>query len=298
MPANKSWHDYNESLVERGLVLIDVSFLKSANDEIKKMNKGKVGAPFQYPYSYIEFVAFLKVGFKIPYRTVQGIVRGLSEYLRIEEMHFTHIRRRILKIKPSVRNLGFEGEDDDKPITLIVDASGLTISKKGDYIEEKWIREKKEFVKLHIAVDEKSKKVVSFRITKGNVHDTKKFGPLVKESAKRHDVDKVYGDKAYDNRKNFNILDDMDVEPTISIRKNASTRSKGCPLRRDEVFLVKKLGYEGWKQLKDTGRRWIAEIVFSSIKRVLGEDLLSKKFSAQKVEAGLKVMLYNHFMNL
>ena len=298
MPANKSWHDYNESLVERGRVLIDVSFLKSANDEIKKMNKGKVGAPFQYPYSYIEFVAFLKVGFKIPYRTVQGIVRGLSEYLRIEEMHFTHIRRRILKIKPSVRNLGFEGEEDDKPITLIVDASGLTISKKGDYIEEKWIREKKEFVKLHIAVDEKSKKVVSFRITKGNVHDTKKFGPLVKESAKRHDVDKVYGDKAYDNRKNFNILDDMNAEPAISIRKNASTRSKGCPLRRDEVFLVKKLGYEGWKQLKDTGRRWIAEIIFSSIKRVLGEDLLSKKFSAQKVEAGLKVMLYNQFMNL
>jgi hypothetical protein len=298
MPANKSWHDYNESLVERGRVLIDVSFLKSANDEIKKMNKGKVGAPFQYPYSYIEFVAFLKVGFKIPYRTVQGIVRGLSEYLRIEEMHFTHIRRSILKIKPSVRNLGFEGEDDDKPITLIVDASGLTISKKGDYIEEKWIREKKEFVKLHIAVDEKSKKVVSFRITKGNVHDTKKFGPLVKESAKRHHIDKVYGDKAYDNRKNFNILDDMNAEPAISIRKNASTRSKGCPLRRDEVFLVKKLGYEGWKQLKDTGRRWIAEIVFSSIKRVLGEDLLSKKFSAQKVEAGLKVMLYNQFMNL
>ena len=298
MQANKSWHDYNESLVERGRVLIDVSFLKSANDEIKKMNKGKVGAPFQYPYSYIEFVAFLKVGFKIPYRTVQGIVRGLSEILKIEEMHFTHIRRSILKIKPSVRNLGFEGEDDDKPITLIVDASGLTISKKGDYIEEKWIREKKEFVKLHIAVDEKSKKVVSFRITKGNVHDTKKFGPLVKESAKRHDVDKVYGDKAYDNRKNFNILDDMNAEPAISIRKNASTRSKGCPLRRDEVFLVKKLGYEGWKQLKDTGRRWIAEIEFSSIKRVLGEDLLSKKFSAQKVEAGLKVMLYNQFMNL
>ena len=37
----------------------------------------------------------------------------------------------------------------------------------------------------------------------------------------------------------------------------------------------------------------IAEIVFSSLKRVLGEDILSKKFKAQKVEAGLKVMLYN-----
>ena len=54
-----------------------------------------------------------------------------------------------------------------------------------DYIEDKWKREKKkkEFVKLHISIDEKSKKVVSFRITKeGNVHDTKKFGPLVKEA--------------------------------------------------------------------------------------------------------------------
>jgi hypothetical protein len=119
---------------------------------------------------------------------------------------------------------------------------------------------------------------------------------LIKESAKKHDIDKVYGDKAYDDRKNFNILDEINAEPAISIRKNASstTISKKCPLRRDEVLLIKKIGYEGWKQLKYAGRRWIAEIVFSSIKRVLGENLLSKKFKAQKVEAGLKVMLYNN----
>ena len=116
LSANKSWHDYNESLVE-GRVLIDVIFLKSAKDEINKMYKGKAGAPFRYPHRNIEFVAFLKVGFKIPYRTGTRN-SGLSEYLRIEEMHFTHITRRILKIKPSVRNLGFEEEDDDKPITL------------------------------------------------------------------------------------------------------------------------------------------------------------------------------------
>ncbi|MFZ0512600.1 MAG: alpha/beta fold hydrolase [Candidatus Nitrosopolaris sp.] len=41
MPLNKSWHDYNESLIKRGRVLIDVSFLKSSTKEIKKMNKGK-----------------------------------------------------------------------------------------------------------------------------------------------------------------------------------------------------------------------------------------------------------------
>jgi hypothetical protein len=36
MPLNKSWHDYNESLIERGRLLIDVYFLKSSNKEIKK----------------------------------------------------------------------------------------------------------------------------------------------------------------------------------------------------------------------------------------------------------------------
>src|SRR2546421_11602926 len=119
-----------ESLIERGRILMDISFLGSSKKEIKKMNKGKIGAAFEYSHSYIHFLAFLKIGFKIAYRTVQGITRGLSDYIRrIEEMHFIHIRRRMLKIRPSVGQLNFE--ENDKPITLIVDASGLTISKKG-----------------------------------------------------------------------------------------------------------------------------------------------------------------------
>jgi Transposase DDE domain len=298
MPLNKSWHEYNESLIERGRILMDIGFLRSSNREIKNMNKGKVGAPFEYSHTYIQFLAFLKVGFKISYRIVQGIVRGLSDYIRIEEIHFTQIRRRILEIKPSVGNLNLDNNDDNNAITVIVDASGLTITKKGDYIEQKWIRKKKEFIKLHIAVDAKSEKIVSFRVTKGNVHDSKKFSPIIREVSEEYTIDKAYADKAHDNRRSFNLLDDLNIEPAIQIRKNASTKAKGCPLRRDEVLLIRELGYERWKQLKDAGRRWIAEIVFSSLKRVLGEDLLSKKFKAQKVEAGLKVMLYNKFISL
>jgi hypothetical protein len=68
-------------------------------------------------------------------------------------------------------------------------------------------------------------------------------------------------------------------------------------MEHEKVIHVSSISCD-WKKLKDAGRRWIAEIVFSSIKRVLGEDLLSKKFSTQKVEAGLKVMLYNRFISL
>ena len=129
MPLNKSWHDYNESLIERGRILMDISFLGSSKKEIKNMNKGKVGAAFEYSHTYIQFLAFLKIGFKIAYRTVQGIIRGLSDYIKIEEIHFTQIRRRILKVKPSVGNLNLDNDNDDdddddedkRPITLIVD---------------------------------------------------------------------------------------------------------------------------------------------------------------------------------
>src|SRR6476660_10105774 len=69
---------------------------------------------FEYSSTYIQFLAFLKIGFKISYRTVQGIVRGLSDYIsRIEEIHFTQIRRRIIKVKPSVGNLNLDNDNDD-----------------------------------------------------------------------------------------------------------------------------------------------------------------------------------------
>lgn len=74
----------------------------------------------------------------------------------------------MLKIKPSIRN-NLDFTDEEEPITLIVDAWGLTISKKGHYIEKRTVnmREKKEFnIKLNIAIDEKSKKPVNMIVRK------------------------------------------------------------------------------------------------------------------------------------
>ncbi|MGA2877267.1 MAG: transposase, partial [Nitrososphaerales archaeon] len=76
-----SWHDYNESLVERGRIIFDLGFASSWKKELTSMNKHKVGRPFDFPNSYIEFLSFLKVGFDIPYRMVEGAVDALSEYI-------------------------------------------------------------------------------------------------------------------------------------------------------------------------------------------------------------------------
>ena len=61
-------------------------YLKSSNKEIKKMNIRKAGAPFQYSDGYVTFLAFLKIGFKMPYRMVQGVeLRNEMEKYRLED---------------------------------------------------------------------------------------------------------------------------------------------------------------------------------------------------------------------
>jgi hypothetical protein len=43
----------------------------------------------------------------------------------------------MIRVKPSIGKIDFGSDKGKEPITLIVDSSGLTVSKKGDYIEEK-----------------------------------------------------------------------------------------------------------------------------------------------------------------
>ena len=300
--SKRNWSTYNESLIERGHILMDIGFIKSQRRELANMNDKKVGRPFLYPDSYVQFLAFIKIGFSISYRTVQGIVRGLAEYIKIEEMHFTQLKSCIKKMCTNVRNVyNLNNNDNDnskgESITLAIDASGLNISKKAHYIEDKWKKERREYLKLHIAVNTESKQIISFRVTKGTVHDTKKFVPMIKEIFKHHNITKVYADKAYDSKTNFNMLDKMHIEPVISTRKNANGRTRKCK-SRNELHLIQKIGYDRYKKLNNMGRRWIAEVVFSSLKRVLGEHLLSRRFTMQKAETALKIMLYNRFVSI
>ena len=76
MPRGMSWHDYNDSLVERGRVLFDLGFGRHWNDELEGMNSEKRGRPYEFPDSYIEFLSFFRVGLNTPYRVNRGDDRG------------------------------------------------------------------------------------------------------------------------------------------------------------------------------------------------------------------------------
>ncbi|MEM4090365.1 MAG: hypothetical protein QXQ46_06405 [Thermoplasmatales archaeon] len=136
-----------------------------------------------YPDSYIKFPSYLKVGLDISYRTVQGITRSLSEYIKpMRKIHFTHIRMLSMARKTKLEPIRTKdvGDDGEGPTTIMVDSSGISTTKKGPYIKQMWRRGRGKFIRLHIMADRKGK-VVGFRVTSERTGDARKFLPLVKE---------------------------------------------------------------------------------------------------------------------
>ncbi len=232
------------------------------------------------------------IGFGTAYRTVQGVCRGLSEVVRIPEIHFTQIRR-MLRLRPEISN-----PNPEDAVGLASGSSGLSVTNNGTCLEHKWKKQRREYARLRASVDLKSEKIASYRITHGNGSDTKRFVPLF-EDAKRHCtvIKSAHADKAYDDQNNFECCETSKAVPAIRIRKNAVPHITKSELRRKGILHVSRRGLDEWKRLKDAGKRRIVEIAYSALKRVLGEKLRSRRFDAQCVEAGLKVLLYNRFLD-
>ena len=160
-------------------------------------------------------------------------------------------------------------------------------------MREKWdIR--RGWLKIHIAVDEETKEIVSLEITDESVSDGDKFRDIVEESGRNSGmILKVHGDGAYDTKDNFNILEEDEIESGIKTRKNATTGAKGSPYRAKCVRERNKLGYKAWADWNNYRKRWSVEGVFSAVKRIFGESVRANSTKGMMREAELKFLFYN-----
>ena len=79
-------------------------------------------------------------------------------------------------------------------------------------------------MKIHVAVNVKTKKILSIKVTDERVHDSKALSGLVNdvmESDKRITIGTLLADGAYGNEI-FRYLSDNGILPCIKVRKNAS----------------------------------------------------------------------------
>ena len=133
------------------------------------------------------------------------------------------------------------------------------------------------FLKIHIAVDARTKQIVAMEVTDERTGDGRMLKPLVEGAETHCRVVKVLGDGGYDSRDSA-YLAEKGIEPAIKVRKNSSGRARGCQARK-RVVLEYLRDPEAWKRRVGYGLRWMAETGFSTFKRLFGEHVTARSIS-------------------
>ena len=294
-----NWNKYNESLVKRGEVLLDFDVIDNWPTELEKMNQGKEGRKFVYPDSFIKLLGYMRAYFHLPYRQTEGVVREHASNTLPSIPDYSNINRRInrldIKIDDDYAN---KSNLHDDHFVIAIDSTGIKVSNRGEWIRHKW-NVKRGYLKIHLAVDIKKKRILSLHVTSEQVHDGKILPELIDDITIKQNkiVNTVIADGSYDSNKNFQILSFKGIKPAIKIRKNSRCRKVNHYLR-NKMVKMQKNNLQNWKVSVNYGKRWIAETVFSCIKRIFGEYVTAIRFENMIKELILRASLYNWFQSI
>ena len=283
------WPCYNESLVRRGQVLLDFDVVDRWDLELSQMNLGKVGEPYCYPDSFIELLGYMRAYFHLPYRQTEGVVRAHAANRIIPSSipNYSTINRRVNRLDIKINQ--HVGND----IVIALDSTGIKVANRGEWMRHKW-HVRRGYLKIHVAVDIKKKRILSLEVTSEEVHDGEVLKKLIDIVSENNKVKRVLADGMYNSNKNFQYLSKNHIKPGIKTRSNSKVKSTNCSARNIAV-LRQQTSLKRWKRSVSYGYRWMSETVFSSIKRTFGEHVTARKFPYMVKEIFLKAALYNMF---
>src|SRR6478735_1908418 len=172
-----NWSVYHQSLVRRGEILIGFDVIDNWDKELKQMNKDKVGEPFRYPNTFLLLLGYAKVYFHLPYRQTEGIAQGHAKEKVPAIPDYSTISRRINKLDIEIEDNKSSKEFEDDYLIIAIDSTGIKVTNNRDqWMRDKWnVRNnnKKGYLKIHVTVNVKTKKILSMKVTDEHVHDSK-----------------------------------------------------------------------------------------------------------------------------
>jgi hypothetical protein len=214
-----NWNKYNESLVRRGEILLDSDVIDNWDSELTEMNKNKEGRKFVYSDSFIKLLDYMKVYFHLPYLQTEGVVRKHASNTLPSIPDYSMICRRINRLDTKIN-------DDDKTslhtdnFVITIDSTGVKVTNRGGWIRHKW-NVKRGYLKIHVAVDIKKKRILSLELTSEEVHDGKVLQKLVDDITIKQNkvVETAIMDGSYDSNNNFQFLSFKGIIPAIKVRR-------------------------------------------------------------------------------
>ena len=144
-----------------------------------------------------------------------------------------------------------------------------------------------EYVKLHAAIEMKTRAIISFHFTRTNVHEMTQLEKLLENL---YEFNNVYADSGYLSVNNCWVIQMKGGTPYIRPKKNTTGRRNNGSAFTD---MMERYNENKTEWMKKYHQRSNIEAVFSSLKRRLGGFVTSIKRKVQQIEIALKIIVYN-----
>lgn len=292
----KNWAAYNEGLKKR----YDIS-VYIADDSVfdKPKATGEDGRPQEYSDGYIELGLTLKSIYRMPYRGMEGFLRGLLKLNGMEDKpvpHYTTFCNRAKTLSIELQLSALKG----KKIDILVDSTGLKIFGEGEWKMKMHGKSKRRtWRKLHLGVDGATQQIVVVDLTKNDVGDQEHLPHLLDDLPDDVDLNSVTADGIYDTWDCYDAANDHGATIIVPPRKNAvepdGKTGRADHPRAEAIRECDRLGREEWKKKTGYHRRSLAETAMYRYKTSFGEKMFSREFDRQKTEATVKIKTLNLF---
>jgi hypothetical protein len=195
----------NEVYVKRGEFLLDFDWVQDWDKELAEMNRGKVGAQYQFPESLIKLQSVWTQFYS--FRVAEGITRMVVVFSQLPEYNdYSTICRRVNKMQVTIPAPKKEN------ISVATDGSGIKMNMGCEYFQEKYGDDKKrnKYIKVIVSGDPENKDILKIEVS------VEGEGLSEPDAAQKHldelikqgfNVIDFYGDGGLDKNSLFDLCD-------------------------------------------------------------------------------------------
>lgn len=291
----RNWAEYEAGLRRRGSLTLWIT--QEAIDAWDAEPRSTPGGQATYSDSAIQTCLMLRTAFKLPLRQAEGLLTSVVAFLGCELAvpDHTTVSRRAIKLTSIARAALPEG-----PLHVVIDSTGLKVYGAGQWLAERHGRRaRREYRKLHLAVDAGSGQIVAVTLTGQDIDDPSQVQPLLEQIP--GEIEQITADGAYDGQPTYETI--AARSPAIAVvippREGSvpSAQFDDDPTQRDtHLLLIDSLGRLGWQQVSGYGRRALVETTMGRYKALIGTRLRARDEAGRRTEAAVGAEVLNRML--
>jgi hypothetical protein len=231
----------------------------------------------QYEYkSYRRFVEFLQEAF------------GVGEFLGLFKiLHYTTLQKAAARLTHGMLLRIVESfvlQTKIRKIFAGIDSTGFSHG-QASYYYTKRFKLRRKFVKVSICADMKRQIICGIKIRHRRRHDSVNFVPLLERTVQLAPIGTVVADRGYDSEQNHIVAENLGIHTIIR------PKYENLPVHKTKGFHRKNMKrHFDWESYHQRSK---AETIFSVIKRMLGEYIMSRYIITQNRETMYRIIAYN-----